>query len=312
MAASKTTSQKSSLASSLSAKVDGWQSRQRLERLAKQVHKHARPQAQAAPVVVFNASARLTGLSQNAAFSLLAAWSLRLAGIPVVHFVCQAGMSHCVLGTNRQDYHTPPPCEACIAQSSRVYAEAQVAPFVYREDPDLAASLSDLDVEQLAHFECPSPVPGLEPSLPLGRMVLPSIRWALRRHTLPDDEPTRYLLREYMLSAFHIVPRVCRDCWNALKPQSAVIFNGILYPEAAARWVCRQMGVRSVTHEVGFQRFSIFFTEGEATAYPIAYPDGFRAERPSKTSAWMPTWSSASRAVHHGGHPVLARDARPG
>ncbi len=78
------------------------------------------------PVVVFNASARLAGLSQNAAFSLLAAWSLRLAGYPVVHFVCQSGMSHCVLGTNRQDHRTPPPCESCIAQSRRIYAGAQV------------------------------------------------------------------------------------------------------------------------------------------------------------------------------------------
>ena len=153
MAASKTTSQISSLASSLSAKVDGWQSRQRLERLAKQVHKHARPQAQAAPVVVFNASARLDGLSQNAAFSLLTAWSLRLAGVPVVHFVCQTGMSHCVLGTDREDYRTPPPCEACIAQSSRrLRRGAGSAGLATSEDPALAASLSDLDVERAGAF----------------------------------------------------------------------------------------------------------------------------------------------------------------
>ena len=155
------------------------------------MRQHASPETGAAPVVVFNASTRLAGLSQNAAFSLLAAWSLRLAGVPVVHFVCRSGMSHCVLGTNRQDYHTPPPCAACIAQSERIYSQAQVESFSYHEDPALAASLSGLDVEQLSRFEYPAPTPGSASSIPLGRMALPSLRWALRRHTLPDDEPTR-------------------------------------------------------------------------------------------------------------------------
>ena len=225
-------------------------------------------------MVVFNASARLGGLSQNAAFSLLAAWSLRLAGYPVAHFVCRSGMSHCVLGTNRQDHRTPPPCESCIAQSDRIYSGAQVEPFAYREDPGLAASLSGLDVEQLADFEYPSPVPGIAPSIPLGRMALPSVRWALRRHTLPDDEPTRYLLRAYILSAYNITQEFAA-LLERLQPQVVVVFNGLMYPEAAARWTCRQLGVRSVAHEVGYQRFSVFFSEGDPTAYPIDIPPDF-------------------------------------
>ena len=48
-----------------------------------------------------------------------------------------------------------------------------------------------------------------------------------------------------------------------------------MYPEAAARWAARQMGVRSVAHEVGFQPISGFFTEDEPTAYPISIPDDF-------------------------------------
>jgi hypothetical protein len=273
---------------SLGAKIGSWQSRQRFARLAKQVRQHARPEGEAAPVVFFNASTRLGGLSQNAAFSLLSAWSLRLAGVPVVHFVCRSGMSHCVLGTNRQDYHTPPPCAACIAQSDRIYNNAQVAPFSYHEDPTLAASLSDLDVEQLSHFEYPAPLPGSAPSIPLGSMALPSARWALRRHTLPDDEPTRYLLRAYMLSAYHIA-REFTVLLSRVQPQVVVVFNGLMYPEAAARWACRQMGIRSVAHEVGYQRFSVFFTEGDPTAYPIDIPPDFTlsAEQHARIDAYL-------------------------
>ncbi len=50
-------------------------------------------------MIFFNASTRLVGMSLNAAFQQTAAWALRLAGTPVIHFVCQAGLSRCVLGT---------------------------------------------------------------------------------------------------------------------------------------------------------------------------------------------------------------------
>jgi hypothetical protein len=48
-----------------------------------------------------------------------------------------------------------------------------------------------------------------------------------------------------------------------------------MYPEATARWVAQARGLRVITYEVGFQRFSAFFTEGEATAYPIQIPKDF-------------------------------------
>ena len=135
----------------------------------------------------------------------------------------------------------------------------------------------DLSVEELGAFEYSKVkgslvTPGL--SIPLGRLVLPSIRWALRRHTLPDDEPTRYLLREYILSAYNIAQEFSAFL-DQVKPAAAVIFNGMMYPEAMARWVAQARGLRVITYEVGFQRFSAFFTDGEATAYPITIPKDF-------------------------------------
>jgi hypothetical protein len=51
-----------------------------------------------------------------------------------------------------------------------------------------------------------------------------------------------------------------------------------VYPEATARWIARARGLRVITFEVGFQRFSAFFTEGEATAYPITIPEDFELD----------------------------------
>lgn len=245
-----------------------------IKRLANQVAANAPPNADRQPLLVMNVSSRLTGLSQNNAFTLLTAWGLRLAGVPVVHFVCQSGMSHCVLGVNRQEYHTPPPCEKCIQQSRRLYAEAQCYWFRFKPEPALESALQNLSIEELATFEYQDPNDHFDIPMPLGKLALPAIRWTLRRHTLPDDEPTRYLLRQFMLSAFSIALEFNRLI-DETHPFAAMIFNGIMYPEAAARWAANQRGLRVITHEVGFQRFSSFFTAGEATAYPIHIPDSF-------------------------------------
>lgn len=267
----------------LSQRASGWHNqlrqRRRIAQLARQVAENAPPPTQSAPVVVFNASTRLSDLSLNAAFSLLTSWSLRLSGVPVVQFNCQRGMSQCVLGsayalsTRLQDYPGPPPCDTCIAQSKRLYAGGDVHAFHYQVDQDLAAKLAELDVLALSSFEYLAEGEFSAPA-PLGRLVLPSIRWALRRHALPDDEPTRYLLREYIQSAYQVA-RQFAELIRRIQPQSAVIFNGVMYPEAAARWAARQLGLPTVAHEVGFTQYSTFFTAGEPTAYPIHLPSDF-------------------------------------
>lgn len=77
------------------------------------------------PVVLFNASSRLSGFSQNAAFTLLTGWGLQVAGVPIIHFACRAGMTRCVLGTNPDDPIQAPPCKACISQSKKLTASAK-------------------------------------------------------------------------------------------------------------------------------------------------------------------------------------------
>ncbi len=271
-----------SLLTRLRLKGDSLQQRRLISSLEHQVARHARIDPDQRPVVIFNASTRLTGLSLNAAFALLTGWSLRLSGVPVVHFVCQAGLQPCVLGTNRDDYASPPPCETCMAQSQRLYKGGDVRTFDYQPNPHLVTALQGLSVEELSSFtyhaalDLPLP-PSPLPPVPLGSFALPSIRWALRRHTLPDDEPTRFLLRQYMLSAYRVVTEFA-SLLDQVQPQTALIFNGALYPEAAARWTARQKGVRSVAHEVGFQQYSTFFTEGEPTAYPLDIPDSFELD----------------------------------
>lgn len=261
----------------LKRKLNTLAQRWRLFTLNRKVAAHSRPAADKQPVVVFNASSRLSGLSQNAAFTMLSVWGLQLSGVPVVYFSCRVGMSRCVLGTNPDDYSVTPPCQSCIAQTKRMHASAPVVWFDYHENERIARELEGLSVSDLMHYvyhcdEQASVLKGME--IPLGALAVPSLRWALRRHHLIDDDSTRLLLKSYILSAFNVAESFGRLLGD-INPQAVLLFNGLQYPEAVARWVAQKLGVRVITHEVSFMPFSAFFTEGEATAYPISIPDNF-------------------------------------
>jgi hypothetical protein len=236
------------------------------------------------PVAFFNASTRINGISLNAAFSLLASLGLQMAGVPVVRFGCKKGMSLCVLGTDRTDPSKMPPCKACIAQSRSLYSDSLVIPFIYKINPSLTDAIKNLPLERLFDVEVIPPdwtdqsTPNSTSTrLPLGRLVLPSVRWILRRHHLQDDESTRFIYRQYILSANHVTKEFSTFL-DTTSPQAVILFNGQFFPEAVARWVCLQRGIRVITHEVGLQPFSAFFTTGEATAYPLHIPEDFELD----------------------------------
>jgi hypothetical protein len=261
----------------LLTRLSEWGNHVQVIKMAREVALHSPKALAQQPVAFFNASSRITGLSQNAAFSLLASWGLRLAGVPVYHFVCRRGMSHCVQGTNRDNFHKAPPCSSCVRQSLRLHLGADAYWFEYQPDQELSEAIENLNVQELSSFEYTKisgslVTPGI--SLPLGSLVLPSIRWALRRHTLTDDTETRYLLREYIFSAYNVAKEFSAFL-DKVKPATAIIFNGMMYPEAVASWIAKTRGLRVITYEVGFQQYSAFFTEGDATAYPINVPDDF-------------------------------------
>ncbi len=238
------------------------------------------PPATGKPVVIFNASTRLIGMSQNAGFALLAAWGLRMRGVPVVHAVCRSGMSRCVLGTQRDDPQASPPCAGCVRQSEAVYAGADVHWLHYQPDAGLEKELAELSTAQMEVFSYQG--------APLGALAVPSLRWILRRHHLIDNDATRFLFRQYILSTWSIIVASGR-LLESVQAQALVIFNGMAYPEAAARWAAQLRGIPVVTHEVAHAPFTAFFTHGEATAYPIDVPEDFElsAEQNARLDTYL-------------------------
>ncbi|MCG2788247.1 MAG: hypothetical protein L6461_24425 [Anaerolineae bacterium] len=238
----------------------------RIFRMALRVARLAPTPKDARPVAFFKASSGLDDFSWNSAFHLLTSWGLRLQGIPVTYFACYHGMSRCVLGTNRQDPSQEPPCHSCIYQAKTLYNGAKVHWFGLERSSELERAISGLNIDELSSFTFRT--------IPLGALVLPGLRWILRRYNLIDDDATRFFFREYILSAFNISQRF-EHFLVVTDPQAVVVFNGQFYPEATVKWVARKHGLRVISHEVGLQPMTGFFTEGEATIYPIDIPEEF-------------------------------------
>jgi hypothetical protein len=246
----------------------------RISRITAEINRRAPANRDGRPVAFFNASSRLAWMSQNAAFTLISAWALRLTGTRVVHFVCGAGMTRCQLGTNRAQPDETPPCSVCTAQSRNLYAGQEQHWFGYKLDAELEKALGSKSLTELMSFEYQN--------LPLGELVLPSLRWALRRHHLREDSAAPFLLRQYILSAWNVAQEFTRFL-DEQNPQGVVVFNGISFPEAVARRLAQARGLWVVTHEVGLQPFTAYFTHGQATAYPIDIPAGYQLTREQDT-----------------------------
>ena len=262
----------------------------KIARMAREVAR-TEPTPNGAPIVFFKASSGIDDLSWNSGFHLLASWALRLKGIPVVYFACNSGMSKCVLGTNRDHPQDAMPCRSCVYQARTLYTgvdtlkrsnvqTSTVNWFDHQCDVQLAKAIENLSVPELMKFEWQS--------IPLGSLCLPGLRWILRVHHLDDEENTRYLLREYILSAWNVAQKFS-DFLDQTQPRAVVVFNGQFFPEATARYISQKRGLKVITHEVGLHPATAYFTEGEATAYPIHIPDEFELsdEQNAKLDAYL-------------------------
>lgn len=219
------------------------------------------------PVVFLNASTRIQYLSQNAAFQQLAAWAVALRGVATLQLVCDAGLRQCMLGTRPENPAAWPPCRACRRTSRALYRAQQTRQVQADWDriAELDRSLAELNLQGMRDWDYSG--------FPLGELCLPSLRWALRRWSLPDDAQARTIYRQYLSSAAVWLDAL-RTEFDRVRPRALVVFNGITFPEAVARSLAGSLQIPTVTHEVGLRRHSAYFSHREATFRAIDLPEG--------------------------------------
>ena len=222
------------------------------------------------PILFFNASSHPPMyVSLNATAGLVATWSLRVAGQPVVYLVCQKGMAKCLMGTNRSDLDAPPPCTTCVAQTNLSYPAQHTMIFPPRVDGNspLETELASLSLQDLGNYSYGQ--------LPIGELCLPSVRRILCRHNLDTTDRGRPILSAYIASAIGLAQEMER-LLDTLRPRALVVFNGTFFPEATARAVALKSGVPVVSYEGGFLPHSVFFSHDVATEFRIEIPASFQ------------------------------------
>ena len=222
------------------------------------------------PVVIFNASTRLSGLSQNAGFSLITSLALQKNNIPTHHVYCDHGLHPCVLGTDRDDPETTPPCRECTRTSRLILKNGNAHALTFKPDSKLTKAINGLSLDQLLSFS----FEGIQ----IGEMILPSMRWILRKHHLADNAIHRALAQKYIQSAWNVFQHFSH-LLDMLDPSIVLVFNGMFYPEAMARLAAQLRNIPVISHEVGMLPFSAFFTDQEATAYPVKVDGDFQLSK---------------------------------
>jgi len=219
------------------------------------------------PVLIWNASAHKSDFSFFAMTTFVVSAGLELAGERVHNLVCSAGLSHCnIMLDNEHFLH--PPCAACRATSECLFAAEETDYYEPNaRNASVRASLVALSVDDLARVEYAG--------LPIGQMSLPSVRWAMRRHSLPDTREVRLLMAHFVASGCELADFL-GDYLPQWAPKCVVAFNGTFLPEQVLSAMCLRLGIRFVSFEVGFRKKnSVFFATGTATDVPMEIPEDY-------------------------------------
>jgi len=186
-------------------------------------------------------------------------------------------MVQCILGARPNQPAAVPPCRTCIRLSQVLFPKPLTLPI--RLEKDAATSiLNELRVSSVPEME-----DWERQGIPFGRLVLPGLRWVLRRHHLSDDQTTRAFYRQFLASAVSLQQGFQRIL-QQLQPQAAVVFNGIFFPEAILREAAHREDISTVTHEVGLRPYSAFFSHQDATFRQVDI-DGNGDLHPDQTAA---------------------------
>jgi hypothetical protein len=243
-----------------------------IARVETYLYSRPRQAAEKRPVLFFNASTRIHRVSLNAAYSLLASWILRARGQSVRYLICEHGMQQCILGARSAQPESDPPCRTCTRLSRMLFPEQLAVPLELEREAaaDVLAEVEGSTIQEMMDWG--------RDGVPFGQLVLPSLRWVLRRHHLEDDATTRTLFRRFLASSAslrasfqHIIDQV--------QPRTVVVFNGIFFPEAIMRYVARECEIPTVTHEVGLRPFSAFFSHDEATFRQVSLDTGAKLDQ---------------------------------
>ncbi len=226
------------------------------------------PAADGPPVLLLSPSAHLANVTFNGTLRQLLAWGLRLGGHSVRQVWCRGGLAPCMLAAAAAP-DKPAPCADCrranagrvLPASDRWMFEAPAC-----DDAGEAPETEGLDYEALAALAWRG--------LPLGRLCLPSVAWALRRHDPACDPTGPRMLAQFIRSAARWASWMT-TLLDTVRPRCLIAFNGHPFPEAVSLFLAGARGIPTLTYEIGYRPATAFFSRTIASEYRFEVPERF-------------------------------------
>jgi hypothetical protein len=202
------------------------------------------------------------------------AQALRLRGARVRFVTCGGGLSVC---DRVNVWEGPPmPCRSCTAYVDQALTAHGFTSTDLLDRVDAADDWPELDGLSLGELVQVTD----EHGLPLGRLTEIPVKWFLMRSDLHEDALAAPTWRAYLRSARRVA-RGLESTLDAIRPDVALLLNGLFLFEAVAWELCRRRGIDVVTYERGFIKESLVFARNAPaglTELDQFWPD--RRDRP--------------------------------
>lgn len=228
--------------------VSGALRRSELKR-ARAVMADAPPQPAAGPKVLF---VTLREWPRHVAVDVTLAQGLRLRGARCEFFFCGGGLRICEMGWPAEE--AAKPCASC---GSYVAGMVDAARFPRRSLDDVVSEDERRSIATEVHADRGGTVSFRDRAL--DPLVEQSLLWFFRAATLPDTNDAARALWDFRIGAA-IMTTAAPRLLDEVAPDVVVLLNGLFYEDRIIREEADARGIRVVSHEVGAQTGTVFFS----------------------------------------------------
>lgn len=195
--------------------------------------------------------------SAHVHWEAMIAQALRVRGAEVVFGTCGGGLEIC---DRANTWEAPPmPCRSCTryvqdSLDAHGFPQQVIRDGWVDDDPGDWPEIDELSAAELDDVEWEG--------LPLGQIVKVPVRWFLMSDNAEADPLGALTTRRFLRSARRVA-RGLKALIDDVRPDKALLLNGLFFFEAIAWELCRQRGIDVITYERGFIKETLVFRRDE-------------------------------------------------
>jgi hypothetical protein len=200
--------------------------------------------------------------SRHLAWETVIAHGLKLRGARCEFYTCGGRLPICDITSSTAA--PPMPCHICAPYARRFlnlfgFPPHQLADFVGPSDLREAEAIVDgLRYEDYNEFRYLG--------LPLGHLVVTSVRWFLCSGLVGQDQRSRDINRMFLVSGV-VMAKACRTMLAKVQPKTVFLLNGLFFPERILWETAQAQGIPVVTYERGLPINTLVFARNRAACY---------------------------------------------